>query len=840
MNGQEQSGSSGYHFNIDIGTLSTHKHVCDRCGVVYEHTHHIKDPRMQFLYNNWCQQCEKTTVRVVPDNFKTLECDKLIEQIKDVQSDMNKLQIMPNAHLWFHKVVGLVPAHEIENREKMVVLQKELKQLEIELQYRIQYNLRVNKMSTWDQFVGMKYMGLMGPISYYYPLGASHYYVKVSDSVVIVGEEAQDYYQRLHRGFSSVMDNIPLCMAYLDMLKAEHADIVSMDVDGVYREVLESLKSVLDRIINYIMRKLAMEGLEFIQLKHMHYTKTNGQKFIPIEIKRINDIRIYRSDDGYVAYKPVGSDCDERLLKQFCDNNPLNHLSWVKFDVSEATECDVELLLGEIEVSHRVLRRKTVYRKLVYALSSVEYKSDEYYQILNYLKLSHWYCYRERPSCRAYILSGPPGTGKSYDVKEITGTLSNVYFYSYDVKTKQYFDGYQGQPIMVVDDIGHHKPEEWLLLLKFITDIPYSLPMAQAQLKDSIPSTVEEIYLTTNCIDKLLALDKGTRDAICRRVDVLDYTHLHEAGKVQWQRYERQIGSFVTYYTSTREEMRSMFELHVASRRQLPYLENKQSKSWKYCDLVMQYLPLIRTEFTLISEFYNLLRCLMKVSVISKPLQAVEYAMCEFTKRLPKMVKLQEAVLKLTRKNVKYIKHEFKVADMTVLPPKLYDEVKAVAEGHVLSYEFSGKNGNIEKYGKCIACPDLSQYVHSEEYSVHVPRSVIPVPKFESNELLLFPELSTLTEQVVPEFNRVKTRHWFQDLPEPWSNLYKQGKQNATSTFAPLNREFIRVYDESEYKPNLPYKTVLNHKKCSEFFQGGKRAKTLKRRMERVRQKARR
>nr|AXF38656.1 MAG: polyprotein [Avocet picornavirus B] len=102
------------------------------------------------------------------------------------------------------------------------------------------------------------------------------------------------------------------------------------------------------------------------------------------------------------------------------------------------------------------------------------------------------------------IIHGEPGTGKSVATKMIGAAMSKYYGgvepYSLPPDPK-YFDGYVGQPVVIMDDLGQNPDgEDMKLVCQMISSVDFTTP--QADLTDKgRPFTSRLVLASTNCKD---------------------------------------------------------------------------------------------------------------------------------------------------------------------------------------------------------------------------------------------------------------------------------------------------------------------------------------------------
>jgi hypothetical protein len=356
-----------------------------------------------------------------------------------------------------------------------------------------------------------------------------------------------------------------------------------------------SLSVMLSEIINILEQRLENVGYHRIYYNYQGVDNTDT-KYYPIMVHQVNGLRFYRSDNGYVVYKKKGVTSFKKTVQQFVKNHPYIAVKWLDLNVT-VKQCADEKILLDIRKDIQLLRSVDVYQKLVYIVGNPSTKAI-YYEALNFLRLSHYMRTRERSNPRGYLFAGGSGLGKTYDITKIVsdqGILqSNVYDVSYNPKTNVFYDGYVGQPIVRFDDLGHYKSDEWLQLIRVINDAPYNLPMVMPNSKDSIPLLAEEVYITSNHLDKLLALDQSSRDAICRRLELFEY---QADGTVLHKLYNLAESKYLLYQVLTREQLLAYFSEEVANKRQLPSCVVGESWVWKH---VSSFLDVI-AKFTRIN-----------------------------------------------------------------------------------------------------------------------------------------------------------------------------------------------------------------------------------------------
>jgi hypothetical protein len=348
-----------------------------------------------------------------------------------------------------------------------------------------------------------------------------------------------------------------------------------------------SLVSDFTKCVEECTRREKMNGYQRLRV-NWPMVDTVSSVYYPVPVYDGNVV-IYRSIYGYVVFIPRQNDfrvdvdytAEEELeIREYIRSHPFIRVQWLNFKTDRILPATDDIL-ESYRQNLSELQNADAYAKLLYLVQHPTSKIG-YYKALNLLRASHYLNSMHRSNSRGYIFSGEPGLGKSYDLTRIVGekdeklsdqyvVLPNVYDVSYDPKAKLFFDGYVGQPIIRFDDVGHFSGDEWTRLIRVVNDVPYKLPMAKAENKDLLPVLAEEVYVTTNKLDKLLELPKATRDAICRRFEVFEYT----GNVVLHKLYNLKKGTYQVYQVLTRDQLVAYFRQEVCSRRQLPLSQMK-------------------------------------------------------------------------------------------------------------------------------------------------------------------------------------------------------------------------------------------------------------------------
>jgi len=834
----------GYHcYGVSSGR-SIHEHVCDNCKLSYTHEHNIKHPWLQSLYNNWCDHCQTTCERVVTKELIGYDQVKLpsLQQLESIKRSLvqsiarlrtEELCSQGLLQRFSGVVTKQVPKVEggdmidrvIRNIDKLITLQRSC----IE---------RLSKMSGWNKYIGRTFVGMFGPITFEFRTQMQEIVYTMDSHMVTIGDDALSLYKRY--ADASKADWYVLYTDRIDYMRRQIHELRKEKLDEPSMAVLNDLNRVVIKLEKFIGLRYEMLGYVEVDSErirsHHHYSKSKD--FIPLVVYDARGVKVCRHVDGYKMFVLNNDSGSEELLWQYIQDNPVNHVHWVTFQTSNSTAVtNVQGLFDEIERNWDVLYRREMYDKLLWLVSRSEYQSNDYYRALNYLRASHYYVFRERSSARAFLFAGPPGLGKSYDVSKIVGNAPNVYYYTYEPRNKQYFDGYRGQPIMVIDDIGHYKPDEWLILLRLISDIPFRLSMAAASMKDKIPSLVEEIYLTTNCYKQLMSLKGITKDAICRRMDLFQY---HADGNVSMCVYNIRMHRYLPVRSFTRQTMLDYFQSNVVAYRQEPRYEVGLGV-WHYADVVFGSLHLIRPELGLLDRLYRVGRSYIQTG--------------SFETLVPVICVAVSMGLKVT----KFISESRldSIGSKAVIPRRDYTYLQQVSKSHpnnVRVQDLLMKAESQRVQNVCGVELDFSvdTVYDVREETVMKYHAGVDVPPFD---------YTGVSEEIVESFGLKELKGYHLDpWTEPVKVLYMTKKpeikaQRAYGIFrdeystldcphndatAPYKEEFMVCIDESDYRPNMPYTWKAKYALINAYLHpSGGRSKTQKRREERKRGRVR-
>lgn len=146
---------------------------------------------------------------------------------------------------------------------------------------------------------------------------------------------------------------------------------------------------------------------------------------------------------------------------------------------------------------------------------------------------------RPEPVCMAF--EGPPGVFKS-TIMSMMLTALNKSVYSHQVKSlmdgKDFYDQYDNQDIMLMDDLGAGGDSQFRFLVNLISPIKYPLDCASEKLKDTKFFTSEAVLFTTNRFSTIRATtaSSGIADlnAVKRRVMLIDFSKVTRKPGDDW------------------------------------------------------------------------------------------------------------------------------------------------------------------------------------------------------------------------------------------------------------------------------------------------------------------
>jgi len=137
---------------------------------------------------------------------------------------------------------------------------------------------------------------------------------------------------------------------------------------------------------------------------------------------------------------------------------------------------------------------------------------------------------RQEPVC--LVFEGPAGCQKSISMSKLAENLKvPVYTHTIPCKDtgKDFYDDYNNETVMVVDDIGQMGASQWSPIINMISMVKYPLPCAVAEKKNTKYFCSDLVLATTNQLRDLpLHNNDGIScpSALYRRCYILDYTQV--------------------------------------------------------------------------------------------------------------------------------------------------------------------------------------------------------------------------------------------------------------------------------------------------------------------------
>jgi len=127
------------------------------------------------------------------------------------------------------------------------------------------------------------------------------------------------------------------------------------------------------------------------------------------------------------------------------------------------------------------------------------------------------------------VFYGPKGTGKTTFMMELVESLkvnNSVYVHSSPSVEKDFYDMYESEDVMVIDDIGQKGIFQWANIINFVSTTQCPLDCAAVDKKDVKRMTSKVILATTNNINLVLTRSDPIQDieALYRRCNVLDFS----------------------------------------------------------------------------------------------------------------------------------------------------------------------------------------------------------------------------------------------------------------------------------------------------------------------------
>ena len=191
--------------------------------------------------------------------------------------------------------------------------------------------------------------------------------------------------------------------------------------------------------------------------------------------------------------------------------------------MSEAVRQEAETILPEYLALQNECRRKPEFRHLYNDLEKINRQVKEVSDFVTRLRaLSNF-----QPTMFHIQFVGKPGIGKSTITKNVVSDVSRTLwpdepkpsFYSYNTDL-EYFDGYAGQKIMIVDDLYKiNDPKHLTASMFLITNTPVILPMAN--LNDKGVQLTSEIMISSTNTAYPIGKDVLCMEAVHRRRHML-------------------------------------------------------------------------------------------------------------------------------------------------------------------------------------------------------------------------------------------------------------------------------------------------------------------------------
>jgi len=449
--------------------------------------------------------------------------------------------------------------------------------------------------------------------------------------------------------------------------------------------------------------------------------------------------------------------------------------------------------------------------------------------------LSHYMVYEEKATTRCFVLSGKPGVGKTHFVKDLVGVGKDVYYYRADPMTKKFWDGYTGQDVCVIDDLGHYSANEWSLLIQLMSDTPVYLPMVSPKLIEQVPFVSSIIFVTTNCLNKLFDMANETMRAVLRRVELLSF----DPQSVMYKLYNQSRG-VVNVNSFTRVDLKLWLTGYVLSAP-LPIGGDVDLLKYIYQGFsIASEIPYLRT----VVKICSMVNILVTLADTSEEIKVLSKALVFNKVMIPKVLRklyymssgpCQERIRQVLSKTAL-----LSLIDGQSCNPQVVSDL--VSEGGALCFN-----------------PLSSTYLQCEQYSPEsLERAKTIVRNIEQRDVVIpasefvvkaDPESITFIkehygETIAPERTfKTEARTIRQYRLVGNEDFYGLYKLNEWGRFIPFSDKYYSTKDESDYKPYLAKSIVPKRKLINELKQRISQThfanKTAKRRLERKRQSSR-
>jgi len=606
----------------------------------------------------------------------------------------------------------------------------------------------------------------------------------------------------------------PAFYASLSAVIANQATI--MDIRRC-RDYILTYKLGYEKELNIVEN---LRGRPFLKVDHLHgATHESISQCDMIPVLDTVDVIIFRSAIGYQCF---GWDVQECI--RFMDDVPLIHHTPIQYRLEGLVVAQPNEFLARLRSDVTLLRDEIVYKKLVWLVG----QRYDYSTSKALLNLSHYMLYDEKPTTRCITISGASGVGKSHAISKMVKGKS-VYFYKHDPKAKNLFDGYFGQDIIVIDDLGHYSGDEWIPLIKWLSPLPYMLPVANMKNIGLIPVLASLVVITTNCLSKLFKLPSETVHAIGRRMDVIRL----EMTQADLCIYRRSLKNFVTIGGFSR----SVFEAYLDGLVDCSVVQFERGSlsgsvvgcisavmeltpyskvARKVCDLLGRYTTLTgRISYEgLVTQSYDVWH---KINWIPRSLRKTFHSLPQNIKGI--IMSRVRSFLRVIRGSIELDSESFKkfVVDAPVF----------ISEGRsdtAISYDISSMDPmrSVECLGSQTPIFDLTPYVVREQKvdKPLVEGTKVGVVKYTISNL----EGSLFKWYRETSFER----------PLYWIN----GQYRSGAAYMPLSYDLEYTRDQSDWKQTLPQSQHLNRQYLNELLRPSSGVSaTVKRREQRKRQK---
>lgn len=687
-------------------------------------------------------------------------------------------------------------------------------------------------LQVYARFSGQQSIGLMYPVNdnkLIFQIDEHNVMIDNAVDLIFIGPQCEIYYEVLnmksHRDISRLHDYI---VRIIDSVRQQG----HMSISEIF------IASLTSYYYTY--------GYNRVIVEHYHCNSDmHDNRFHPYVYLETPVFRLFRSDNGYIVYSNR-DDYDKKELLSLLNANPITHVVNEDIKVGKSTtRVDANQLLKELRSDiyklNDVKIGSVIYTAMCQLDRTIHSEDNVYKMLLNYLRVYNYIHHQVMPSCHSFCLVGKAGIGKTEFVRKLTGTGGmDVYNYTYDRKTKQYYDGYIGQPIVVADDLGQTGDlEEWDAVFRFCRGGATMLPKSQAGSKDLIPALARELYITTNHIDQLYRLPLQKREAIGRRMDVLEFKIVEGEVMISHQVYDREADSYRQVQLLTVGEM--LVFIQVCHRRTFePYQYMPASIN---IALVLKKLAKLHPAIGLVAELYELatgssIECYAGMVYVVYSAVSLAHKHRYITSLLAKH--------RLTKRDVRYLQcHESDTSvpmyQRAAITDTLYSEssVVSVRPDTVMLMD-SGCYGfdmpEVVSHLKENLQFETGKFRIIDQFSARVPTE-----EQRETAALFGHEIVSLPPQTI---ERVVTKHRIINPTPIVSAVYSN---KWFEHYLPLADTYVSTIDESEYKPFGHIQTVVNKQKFGQVMStcrglikyGNNNAATRKRRLERIRQRAR-